>query len=193
MLDHLVYVVPDLPAAVDRFTRSGYPPEPGGRHATRGTYNALLRLGNMSYLELLAIDPATSVPPPRWMGVDLVHEAQLTRWAVHAGAGVDPGAMESGSRQLASGKTLRWRLTDPGVAPAVNVVPFVIDWSESGAHPADNLPDLGLQLEEIRLVHPYPETVNRELSRLGVPQKAIRGAAPKIEAVLRGPNGKLHL
>ncbi|THH37585.1 VOC family protein [Neolewinella litorea] len=193
MLDHLVYVVPDLDSAIDRFTAAGYPPAPGGRHSDRGTYNALLRLGPRSYLELLAVDPETTVAPPRWMGIDLVEGPAITRWAVHAGAVNFPGALYGGSRQLADGRTLRWRLSDPGVRPAVDVVPFVIEWNGSDFHPAERLPDHGLRLQTLQLEHPRPAAVNTSLERMGLPQKAIRGAAPKIGAVLRGPQGTLHL
>ena len=193
MLDHLVYVVHDLPAAVAKFTAAGYPPSVGGHHTERGTYNALLRLGDMSYLELLAIDPHTEVPAPRWMGADLVQEPGITRWAVHAGAVSDRRPMMAGSRRLADGRTLRWQLTDPGVEPAIDLIPFTIDWSDSEAHPANDLPDLGLSVEHLLLWHPDPESVNARLSAMGLPQTAVRGAAPKIEAVLRGPKGKMQL
>ena len=43
-IDHLVYAVPDLAAAVaDIEERTGVAPVPGGAHVGRGTYNALLR------------------------------------------------------------------------------------------------------------------------------------------------------
>ncbi|NJB87000.1 hypothetical protein GGR26_002777 [Lewinella marina] len=195
MLDHLVYTVPDLSRAIASFTAAGLPPTPGGRHPERGTHNALLRLGLRSYLELLAVDPDTDIPPPRWMGIDLAGGISvISRWAVHAGAVQYSGeALQSGSRRLADGQLLRWRLSDPGTHPAVDVVPFVIDWSASGTHPADRLPDLGLALESLTLEHPDPAAVNDRLLRMGLPQKAIRGAAPRIGAVLRGPQGKLNL
>ncbi len=193
MFDHLVYLVPDLAAAVDRFTSLGMPPSPGGRHLSRGTHNAILRLGNRRYLELLAIDPHTEISPPRWMGIDLAQETCISRWAASAGAINDGRPVESGSRQLPDGRTLRWRLTDPGTVPAVSVVPFLIDWGSKGPHPADDLPDLGLRLEKLTLYHPEPRIINEELRRLGLSQKAIRGPAPKIEAVIRGPEKEIVL
>ncbi|PPK84663.1 glyoxalase-like protein [Neolewinella xylanilytica] len=193
MLDHLVYLVPDLPAAVTRFTALGYPPSPGGRHLSRGTYNALLRLGNRQYLELLAVDPVTDIPPPRWMGVDRTTKSRISRWAASAGAIHDGRPVVSGSRELPGGTTLRWTLTDPGTDPPVAVLPFLIDWGTDGLHPADGLPDLGLQLGALRLYHPAPDGINAELAALGLPQKVIRGPAPKIEAVIRGPKGEFTL
>ena len=192
MLDHLVYLVPDLPRAVARFTALGLPPSPGGRHPDRGTHNALLRLGPRSYLELLAVDPHTRVAAPRWMGIDLPGGDRISRWATSAGEIPAGPSVRAGSRILADGRTLRWQLTDPGTTPATDVVPFLIDWND-GPHPAEGLPDLGLRLHELRLIHPDPAAVNGRLNRMGIPQKAIRGPAPKIEAVIRGPEQELVL
>lgn len=200
MLDHLVYAVPDLAAAVADFTARGYPPSPGGRHRERGTHNALLRLGPRNYLELLAVDPDTAVPPPRWMGVDLIAEAQLTRWARSAGAtitreaGLLNAVVQAGSRELGDGRTLRWRLTDPGSSPAVAVVPFLIDWGGPDApHPTDDLPDLGLRLTALRLTHPDPPAVTAVLRALGEEPAVYAGPRPALHATLSGPRGTIEL
>ena len=203
MFDHLVYLVADLNEAVRWFSDRGIPVSPGGRHLTRGTHNALVRLGPRSYLELLAVDPDTHISAPRWMGIDLPAPLpRISRWAVHAGAKITEQArllgshpeVQAGERRLPSGKTLRWRLSDPGTAPAVDVLPFLIDWGGPEApHPTDALPEVGVELETLRLLHPDPGAVNGVLPQLGLTQKAVRAATPKIEAVLHGRLGKLTL
>jgi len=58
-VDHLVYAVPDLDAAVsDLERRLGVRAAPGGQHPGRGTSNALIAPGPDSYLALPAPDPA---------------------------------------------------------------------------------------------------------------------------------------
>ena len=194
MLDHLVYVVADLEAAVAHFATLGLPLSPGGRHMIHGTHNVLLRLGPRSYLEVLAVDPDTPILPPRWMGIDLGTLPRLSRWAVHAGAtSFAERDWQTGTRQLPDGRELRWQLTDPGTAPATVVRPFLIDWSDSPTHPAETLPEVGVELVELRLSCPDAEAVNAYLERYGVPWRAVSAAEPRIEATLRGPRGLMRI
>src|SRR5262245_43560826 len=82
-VDHLVYAVPNLDAAVaDLERRLGVRATPGGQHQGRGTRNALIALDADSYLEILAPDPAQPVPAGgRWFGVDPAVPARLAGWA----------------------------------------------------------------------------------------------------------------
>jgi len=83
-IDHLVYCVFDLGQTMDRVEKQlGVRPQFGGYHKTQGTKNALLRLGEDCYFELLAIDNDNEdIKPPRWMGVDLLSREKITRLAV---------------------------------------------------------------------------------------------------------------
>ncbi|MCP9237511.1 VOC family protein [Lewinella sp. JB7] len=202
MLDHLVYCVPDLEEATERFSLLGLSPSVGGRHPDRGTHNCLLRLGPRSYLELLAPDPAATVAPPRWMGIDLLNGPTVSRWAVNAGADIITKAkllgkdtrIQTGERRLPNGDTLRWRLTDPGTHPAVSVLPFLIDWGGAQAvHPTDALPDVGLRLTELRLYHPTPESLTPLLAALATDAVAVSAPVERIEITLRGPAGEFRL
>ncbi|MBB4078893.1 hypothetical protein GGR28_001510 [Lewinella aquimaris] len=202
MLDHLVYCVPNLEEATARLASLGVLLTPGGRHPSRGTHNSLVRIGPRAYLELLAVDSTSSVPPPRWMGIDLLNTPTVSRWAVNAGATIETKArlmggnteVQPGERALPGGETLRWQLTDPGWAPAVSVIPFLIDWGgENAVHPTDFLPDRRISLRALRLFHPEPERVNPLLAALVPGYAAGYASEPKIELVLSGPAGELHL
>jgi hypothetical protein len=203
-VDHLVYAVPDLDAAVaDLERRLGVRAAPGGQHPGRGTRNALVALGPDSYLEILAPDPAQPAPPGgRWFGVDPAGPARLAGWAAKGAdltrlaasaqaRGVPLGPVVAGSRQRPDGVTLRWTLTDPGVSPALSLVPFFIDWADS-AHPAATA-SRGPVLEALRGEHPRPEVAREPLAALGIDLPIQQGPRPALVALLRTVSGLVEL
>ena len=50
-LDHVVFVVRDLPGAIDDYRRRGFTVTPGGEHVDRQTHNAVIPFADGSYLE----------------------------------------------------------------------------------------------------------------------------------------------
>ena len=203
-VDHLVYAVPDLDAAVsDLERRLGVRAAPGGQHPGRGTRNALIALGPDSYLEILAPDPAQAVPAGgRWFGVDPAVPARLAGWAAKGAdlarlaasagqRGVPLGPVVAGSRQRPDGVMLRWTLTDPGVSSTLSLVPFFIDWSDS-PHPAATAPR-GPVLEALRAEHPRPELAREPLAALGIDLPVVPGPRPAIVATLRTVSGLVEL
>ena len=204
--DHIVYTVPNLEEAVaDLELRLGVKPIIGGRHPTQGTKNALVNLDNGAYLEILAADDEnTDIAPPRWMGVDVLTRPRITRWAVKsdnlpADAAVlsafdsGLGHTSAGSRRRPDGGTLRWELILPTALPEVDVLPFMVDWSESDIHPHEALPDVGCSVVEIRLSHPVPENIEPVLRKLGVALSVSKAEEAGISLVLRCPAGEIIL
>jgi Glyoxalase-like domain len=66
-LDHPVITAPTLTAGTAWVESTlGVTPQPGGKHQRMATHNALLSLGDSTYLEVIAPDPAASRPeqPP---------------------------------------------------------------------------------------------------------------------------------
>jgi len=125
-LDHLVYGVASLEAGAGSLAGSfGIRATAGGKHLGRGTHNALISLGDVSYLELIAPDPEQELPALGLpFGLERLGEPRLVGWAFgteHIDELVerararryDPGAIESMERVRPDGIRLRWRPTRP--------------------------------------------------------------------------------
>ena len=71
-IDHLVFAAPTLAQGIEYIADlTGVTPRPGGKHAGMGTHNALVKLGERLYLEIIAIDPDAPKPArPRWFDLD---------------------------------------------------------------------------------------------------------------------------
>lgn len=196
-VDHLVYAVPDLDAAIAEFAETlGVAPAFGGRHEGFGTHNALLGLGACLYLELLAPDPTQSVTSPLFPSA---REPQLIGWAVSTpdidatiaaarAAGYDPGEPVDMQRARPDGVLLAWRLTRPSFDG--DVMPFLIDWGDS-PHPADSAP-AGVGLDEFTIAHPDPRGAQSRLRALGIDLPVREGPAA-LSAALRADGKSVTL
>jgi Glyoxalase-like domain len=197
-VDHLIYAVPDLAVAVtDLEGRFGIRAQYGGKHIGLGTHNALLALGPVTYLEIIAPDPGQPVPSlPRPFGIDNVTRGKLAGWAIacddidgaaaHARShGYDPGEVSTGQRVGPAGTVLRWRGTSGALADAL--IPFLICWGDT-EHPARSAPP-GLILESLHIEHPDPTSLVPLLLALGAHAEVSPAAAPALVAHVSGPTG----
>ena len=204
MLDHLVYAVPDLDAAVASLAeRLSVRAAPGGKHLGLGTHNALLALGNRAYLEVIAPDLAQPPPDrPRPFGLDTLSHPRLVTWAVKAAdiesrvkkaraAGYDPGNLIALSRDLPDGGRLEWRLTYAEKPVGDGLVPFLIDWG-SAPHPSKSAPE-GCTLLALRGEHPRPGMIRALLQALEVDLALTEGPTPALIATLQTPRGEIEL
>ncbi|SEQ74689.1 VOC family protein [Neolewinella agarilytica] len=208
MIDHLVYLVHDLDEAAAKLGKAlGVSFSPGGRHLNRGTKNVLLRIGPKTYFELMAVDPDNlEFSGNRWMGADHLPKelpGRLSRWGLQVN-GADliskaklletqipgAGAIQPGSRQLDSGKTLRWQLTDPGTE-AVRTLPFLIDWCGDPS-PAERLPEVGCRLRFFRVSAPKSNLISTLCK--STPEVTIATSEKEfLRAELVGPAGQVVL
>jgi hypothetical protein len=203
-VDHLVYAVPDMESAVDDLERRlGVRATPGGQHQGRGTYNFLLALGPMSYLEIVAPDPRQPKPrTPRWFKVDNLQSPRLVSWAVKgtslnaiianaAQSGVQLGPLRSGSRVRPDGVVLNWEFTDPGTVVADGIIPFFIDWKAS-PHPAE-MAAQGASLIKLRAEHPACKQVRGQLLAIGIDIPVDHGPFPALVATLQTARGQVEI
>jgi catechol 2,3-dioxygenase-like lactoylglutathione lyase family enzyme len=130
MLDHVVFVVRDLQAAIDDYRRRGFTVTPGGEHTDGLTHNALVPFADGSYLEIVAFRDLGRSLTHRWWriaadGGGLADFALLSDDL--AGDSAALGELvktppREGGRIRPDGVELKWRTA--GLKPPL---PFVIE------------------------------------------------------------------
>lgn len=206
-IDHLVVTSPLLQTGVEYVEQClGVKMNPGGRHPRMGTHNAVLKLGERTYLEVIAIDPdADPVTRPRWFELDSLRSDSLPRlatWVLRTNSIVDAvrfwpesvGPIEAMSRGL-----LEWKITIPkdGQMPFAGVMPSLIEWATT-QHPAENMPPSDVTLESLSLTHADAGQINDSLARTGFQDLTIvrpvgSPSSPRPTARLNTPRGIVHL
>jgi Glyoxalase-like domain len=202
-LDHLVVAAATLPEGVEHVERLlGVEMSPGGQHVFMGTHNAVLRLGDACYLEVIAIDPSLPAPPrPRWFGLDdpalqasLTKSPRLIHWVARTDDIVTAQAMAPdilGPIMSASRGTLNWKITIPnsGALPEGGAFPTLIEWP-NGDHIAGKMVDRGCSLVELTVLHAEADKI-RESFRL--PEHSIvrfeQGKTMRLSAAIKTPGG----
>jgi hypothetical protein len=207
-LDHLVIAATTLADGIDHVaTIMGVTPVPGGKHATMGTHNALLRLGGETYLEIIAIDPDAPKPPwPRWFGLDdialqaeLTERPRLVGWVARTNdieAATAASPLPLGTVQPMQRGDYRWRITipDDGARPGKGLVPMLIQW-DVPTHPAERLPKSKVTLAQLAGTHPEPAPLRAALAALGLEGTIAISydRELRIAAMLRTPRGIVTL
>ena len=220
-LDHLVVMAPTLDDGVQWCeAKLGVTPDAGGRHAFMGTHNRLLRTSSSacpgSYLEIIAIDPDGTAPAhQRWFDMDdaalratvAAQGPQLIHWVARVpdiGASTQAlhqlgwavGAPQAASRQTPRG-LLEWQigLRDDGLRLLGGCLPTLIRWG--AIHPEASMPERGVQLQRLELLHPQATALRAALAALGLPPSAVidvqPGASPALVAHLHTPVGLVAL
>jgi len=207
MLDHLLLGCNDLDhgiAFVEKHT--GVRPAMGGVHPGRGTRNALLSLGPLHYLEVIAPDPAQTGNPTTKAELPAMLR-QLTAptlvdWAVHTSdilgvaerwrtAGVAFHGPTQGSRARPDGKMLHWQTlnldNDRGA-----LLPFFIQWGAETVHPSVDAP-AGCKLESFTVVSPDSASLSAEFRKLGISVEVVTGKTAHLRAKIAGSKGTLLL
>lgn len=203
-IDHLVYATPNLATGIEQIERLlGVRAVPGGQHPGGGTRNALVGLGEDTYLEIIGPDPDQPRPiRPRRFGIDDLKTARLVTWAEKSTDlesivetakrhGLDLGQVQAGSRRRPDGVLLSWRLTVSPVLTADGIIPFFIDWGKT-SHPASGLPK-GCSLVALRAEHPDAKQIQAGLSALGLSLRVNQASSPALIATIRTPNGNVEL
>ena len=174
-IDHLVVTAPSLEMGVNYVEAAlGVRPQPGGEHLAMSAHNALLRLGERIYLEVIAVNPGMLKPDrPRWFELDnLAAKAapRLAGWVartpdIRAAQAVQPESFGNVESTIRGG--FNWLITLPadGSLPLAGVAPTLIEW-QSKDHPASRLRNQGCSLMGLEGFHEHAENITALLAAI---------------------------
>lgn len=201
VIDHLVVTAPSLDAGDDLVAEAlGIRPSGGGRHERMGTHNHVLRTGDTTYLEVIAVDPEAAAPDrPRWFGLDAAIDAPgLALWVARTddiAALASQAAEPLGPIEPMTRGDISWQLTIPsdGSVPLDGIGPGLLQWD--GAPVATRLPESGVRLVSLTLRHPQPDRVKAQLASLGFagPLTVQADLLPGLLAAFDTPDGPAFL
>ena len=208
VIDHLVIVAATLEQGVAHIEKTlGVKPAKGGEHIRMGTHNCVLRLGDETYLEVIAINPAAdTMSRPRWFGMDdprqkrkAEAEPYLATFVARTND-IDACAAalpEIGPVHDMQRGTLHWRISirDDGALVHNGTVPTFIQWPQGG-HPVPAMPTSGCALLGLEIRHPQPPRLEeiwrhcglRTDDRLGI-RAAAADTDPALVARISTPHG----
>ena len=199
-VDHVIVGVSDLErgmATLERLT--GVRPIVGGAHPGQGTRNALLSLGDGTYLELYAPNPAEPVGSPEVRELQELTGLKPLGWAIASddaeamrsalvAQGFTLSAPEAGSRARPDGSVLKWETFgfehfDDALAP------FFISWKQpADLHPSRTSPG-GCRLVAIHLREQKPGRLADALRPLRLNVTVAKAREQRMEFDLACPKG----
>lgn len=203
-IDHVIVGTSDLDSGMAELQRlTGVRPIAGGSHPGQGTRNALLSLGDRTYLELYAPNPVEPVGSPEVRELQGLAGLKPLGWAVAPGDtealrsalaehGFALSPPEVGSRARPDGSMLNWETFgierfDDALAP------FFIRWKQpANLHPSRTSPG-GCQLVAIHLQEPEPERLADAIRPLRLIVTVAKAREQRMEVELACPKGSVKL
>ena len=166
-----------------------------------GTHNLLLALGSTTYLEVISVNPGSSVTRARWFGLDHVQPKSAPRLAAWVASTNDIASVAT--PELGEVETMRrdvhtWQMAVrmDGAIPLGGAAPLLIQRAP-GSDPVAALPKSDLRLERLLIRHPDPTRVLALLHRLeleGEPTVTVEfGGACGLVAEIHTPSGLRRL
>lgn len=205
-VDHIVLGVNNLQFGMAQLKAlTGVDPVIGGVHPSLGTHNALISLGDESYLELLAPNPDADPASVSAMGSSYLQKIQPLRqvtpvlWALGStdlektrgllgDVGIELGEPAPGSRRKPDGSLLQWQTAEL-ISPGSAAAPFFIQWAGPGT-PAHSTPK-GCTLSRLSLA--ADGQLRTMLQTLAVPVDFVEQGDAPISIELSCPTGLVVL
>ena len=176
-VDHIMLGIRNLDEGIAELQqRTGVTAVRGGSHPGRGTENALVSLGDTTYVEIIApqhdapadeslaqLRKLETLTPVGWAAG--VNDAEAARAAI-ARAGINVTPTAPGSRKTPSGATLGW-VTFDLVGYDSDGVPFFIRWNPGTIHPSQSSPG-GCALQRLSIEDPNAAAIQKALHAVGL-------------------------
>jgi hypothetical protein len=197
-VDHILLGIDDLDRGVQAFEEStGIKPVYGGKHPG-GTHNALVSLGDGTYLEIIAVQKGVA-PPADFAGIEQLHTLTPIGWAVSSkdsaelrkrldAAGLAVTASTPGSRITPAGKMLSWQSF--GLKDNFAEAPFFIVWSAQTAHPSTTSPE-GCKLQQWHIAGPNQKNLEQLRRTLDLRVDVADAKATSMKLALSCPKGSV--
>ena len=196
-LDHVILFINDLEKGMQQFEdMTGVKPVYGGVHPNSFTQNALVSLGDNTYLEIMAPrDGADSIPD--W--VNDIGELYPIGWAISTKDinstqnvlslhNVRFSKASEGSRKTPNGNTLKW--SSFGIQNNITRhLPFFLKWNESSIHPSISSPK-GCSLKSLKL-YSNNESLKSFLKEMDIPCEVIESNRDSIILTINSPKGEI--
>lgn len=206
-LDHITITAPDLVSGA-AYVKAllGVAPQLGGEHVRMGTHNMFVRLGPALFLEIIAINPDAAPPRrPRWFALDTLTQdskPRLSNWVARTTqiqTAVSQTRENLGNIESMSRGSRHWLITIPpdGSLPLDGIAPALIEWQASvqaAVHPAAGMPDQGVSLLELELLHPDAARISQLMQDLNMQgniavKQLSAGQPPQLIAHIMTPLG----
>jgi Glyoxalase-like domain len=208
-LDHITVIAPTLAEGVSHVRACLDLDVPfGQRHGYMGTHNHLLQLGDMTYLEIVAVDLEAEAPGrPRWFGLDDREKVRadwdegrrLRGWVARTDA---IEAVLAGQESIfgqkvalpAVNSSFDFSIPRDGSLPLDGAAPSIIDRRGKPRSMA-KMADLGARLRGFTLEHPAPAAVEAVYRAMAVdrPPAIVPGPKLRYVAEIETPIGLKHL
>ena len=205
VLDHLIWIVPDLEEGRRTFEAlTGVGSILGGITPGRASsHNALVSFGDGSYLEIFS--PKVAMTSGRWL--DLVNQdgqPKLVSYVMRVedefrevqknipASGLKGTAPKAMGRKRPDGIEMKWSLLNVSGSPSDNSLPYFIDWLGTKPHPSEDSPT-GVKLKRFELGHPNAGELKRIFDALQIDLPVITSEKPSFAAYIESPKGNVVL
>lgn len=203
LFDHLVLATSSLDAGVEHLTETlGVTLPKGGEHPRYGTHNHVSSVGPSSFIEIIAVNadapPRTHPDDTRWFALDdpamqasIKHAPRLITWVlgtddIHRDLSIakDHG-FDLGDAVTVTRGDMHWLFSkrEDGALVEDGTVPILIEWPRD-FHPAPNMTDLGLRIENITIAHPEPDRLSNYFKAIGADGLATVSKSAAFEKTL---------